>query len=98
MILVHGDSTTVGMMTWYGKKIWTTGLYTEWDIIKTYADVCVMVVNKIEHLQWDMEGIYVINEGDKHVAEETVLRGGYCLNCPMMEGMWRLRDIITNYK
>lgn len=98
MILVHGDSTIVSTMMWHGREIWTTGIYTEWDIIKTYADVCVMVVDKIEHLQWDMEGIYVINEGDRHVAEEAVLRGACCLNCSMMEGMWQLRDIIANYK
>ncbi len=98
MILIHGDSPVVTSMWWYGKKIWSTGLYTNWDVVKTYADVCVMVVSDIAHLRWDMSGYYVINEGDRHVAEEAVLRGAYCLNCSMMEGMWQLRDIIRNYK
>tara|TARA_Y100001958_G_C21232685_1_gene558609 strand:- start:1330 stop:1626 length:297 start_codon:yes stop_codon:yes gene_type:complete len=98
MIVVHGDAPVVSTMMWHGKKVWTTGLYTEWDVVQTYADVCVMVVKELEHLRWDMTGFYVINEGNRHVAEEAVLRGAYCLNCTMMEGLWQLRDIIVNYK
>ena len=51
MIVVHGDAPVVSTMMWEGKKVWTTGLYTEWDVVQTYADVCVMVVKEIAHLR-----------------------------------------------
>lgn len=98
MIIVQGDSPYVTSIWWHGKRVWTTGLYTEWDVIKTYADVCVMIVSEIKHLKADMPGFYVINEGDRHVAEEAVLRGAYCLNCLRMEGLRQLTPMIANYK
>jgi len=81
----------VRMTEWNGKRVWTTGLQTEWDIIRTYMGSCIMVVNSVDHLKWNMKGIYVINEGGPDVSEEVVLRGGWCINCPMREGLWRLR-------
>ena len=98
MIIVQGDSPYVTSMWWHGKRVWTTGLYTDWDVIKTYADVCVMIVDRVAHLPNDMQGFYVINEGGRDVAEEAVLRGAYCLNCPRMEGLWKLTPMIANYK
>lgn len=98
MIIVYGASQIVTRTTWNGKYVWTTGLQTPWQIIQTYMDVCIMVVSEIEDLKSDMRGVYVINEGGYAVSEEAVLRGAYCLNCSMVEGLWRLRDIITNYK
>lgn len=98
MIIVQGDSPYVTSIRWNGKRVWTTGLYTGWDVIKTYADVCVLVVSKMEHLMNDIKGFYVINEGDRHVAEEAVLRGAYCLNCPRLEGLRQLTPMIRNYK
>jgi len=98
MIVLHGDSPVVSTMWWQGKKIWTTGLNTEWDVVQTYADVCIMVVSDMAHLRWDLTDIYVVNTGNRHVAEEAVLRGGYCINCTMMEGLWQLGDIIRKYK
>ena len=28
------------------------------------------------------------------VAEEAVLRGAYCMNCSMAEGLWILKDVV----
>lgn len=93
MIIIYGDSSSVSNETWNGKRVWTTGLQTEWEVVRTYMGVCIMVVSDIEHLRQDMAGIYVINEGGADVCEEVVLRGGWCLNCKMREGLWRLRDL-----
>ena len=78
-----------------GVRVWTTGLQTPRNVVQAYMDECIMVVSKVEDLIWNMSGIYVVNEGGTDVAEEAVLRGAYCLNCSMEEGLWRLRDIIV---
>lgn len=94
MIIIHGDSPVVTTGYYNGSRVWLTGLKTPRNIVQTYMDECIMVVHKVEDLIWNMNGIYVINEGGTDVAEEAVLRGAYCLNCSMEEGLWRLRDII----
>lgn len=78
-----------------GVRVWTTGLKTPRNVVQTYMDECIMVVSKVDDLIWNMTGVYVINEGGTDVAEEAVLRGAYCLNCSMEEGLWRLRDVIV---
>ncbi len=98
MILIYGAAQNVTRTIWNGVNIWTTGLRTPWEIIKTYTDVCVMVVSEIDDLREDMTDFYVINEGGYGVSEEAVLRGAFCLNCKMKEGLWRLRDVIAKYK
>ena len=98
MIIVYGASESVTRTKWNGKYVWTAGLNTPWEVIQTYMDVCILVVSEVENLQPDLTGIYVINEGGYKVAEEAVLRDAYVLNCSMKEGLWRLRDIILNYK
>ena len=93
MIIIYGNSNSVSNVKWNGKSVWTTGLNTEWEVVKTYMGLCIMVVSAVEHLREDMRGIYVVNEGGADVSEEAVLRGGWCLNCSMREGLWRLRDL-----
>lgn len=94
MIIIYGDSSVVSSAYYNGHRVWTTGLKTPRNIVQTYMDKCIMVVSRVEDLIWNMKGVYVINEGGHDVAEEAVLRGAYCLNCPMKEGLWRLREII----
>ena len=94
MIIIYGDSPVVSLVKWNGHPVWTTGLKTPKNVIQTYMSQCIMVVKKIEDLMWDMSNIYVINEGDANVCEEAVLRGAYCLNCKMNEGLWRLEKIL----
>ena len=95
MIIIHGDSSVVTTAYYNGVRVWTTGLKTPRNVVQTYMDECIMVVSKVDDLIWNMTGVYVINEGGTDVAEEAVLRGAYCLNCSMEEGLWRLRDVIV---
>lgn len=94
MLIIYGDSDTVKTDTWNGKRVWVAGKGVSFDVLQTYMDSCIMVVDKIKDLRDNMEGIYVINEGDMHVAEEAVLKGAYCMNCSMAEGLWRLKDVV----
>ena len=94
MLIIYGDSEEVTTVQWHGKRVWTTGLQTPDEVTRTYMNTCVMVVSRIEDLKWNMTGIYVINEGGYDVCEEAVLRGAYCLNTDMKEGLWILKDIL----
>jgi len=94
MLLIYGDSTAVTTEMWNGRRVWIAGKGVSFDVVQTYMDCCVMVVDKVSDLNQDMEGFYVINEGGTDVAEEAVLRGAYCLNCSMQEGLWRLKDVV----
>lgn len=96
MLIIYGDSRVVSTAYYNGCRVWTTGLKTPGNVVQTYMNGCIMVVHTVDDLRWNMKGIYVINEGGTDVAEEAVLRGAYCLNCKMEEGLWRLRDIIEN--
>lgn len=98
MIIVYGASESVTRSKWNGKYVWVAGLNTPWEVIQTYMDICILVVDEVEDLQENLSGVYVINEGGYKVSEEAVLRGAYVLNCKMKEGLWKLRDIINNYK
>lgn len=94
MLIIYGDSDTVTTEMWNGKRVWMAGKGVSYDVLQTYMDRCIMVVDSIEDLWLDMEGIYVINEGGMAVAEEAVLRGAYCMNCSVQEGLWRLKDMV----
>jgi len=94
MLIIYGDSTAVTTEMWNGRRVWIAGKGVSFDVVQTYMDCCVMVVDKVSDLKPDMEGFYVINEGGTDVAEEAVLRGAYCLNCSMREGLWRLKDVV----
>lgn len=94
MLILYGDSDRVTTKVWNGKRVWTTGLKTPDEVIRTYMDQCILVASKVSDLKEDMEGIYVINEGGHDVSEEAVLRGAYCLKCSMSEGLWRLKDVV----
>lgn len=94
MLIIYGDSTAVTTEMWNGRRVWIAGKGVSFDVVQTYMDCCVMVVDKVSDLNPDMEGFYVINEGGTDVAEEAVLRGAYCLNCSMREGLWRLKDVV----
>lgn len=96
MLIIQGESRVVSSAYYNGCRVWTTGLKTPRNVVQTYMDNCIMVVDKADDLMWNMTGIYVINIGGSDVAEEAVLRGAYCLNCSMGEGLWRLRSIIEN--
>lgn len=94
MLIIYGDSDTVTTEIWNRKRVWMAGKGVSYDVVQTYMDCCIMVVSSIEDLWLDMEGIYVINEGGMNVAEEAVLRGAYCMNCSVQEGLWRLKDVV----
>ncbi len=94
MLIIHGGSDTVTTDTWNGKRVWIAGKKVSPDVVQTYMDCCIMVVDSIDDLWLDMEGFYVINEGGMDVAEAAVLRGAYCMNCSMAEGLWRLKDVV----
>lgn len=94
MLIIYGDSNTVSTETWNGRRVWVAGKSVSEDVVQTYMDVCIMVVDSVEDLKPDMEGIYVINEGGGNVSEEAVLRGAYCMNCTMKEGLWRLKQMV----
>ena len=94
MIIIYGKSPVVSLVKWNRHNVWTTGLKTPKNILQTYMSQCIMVVNKIDDLMCDMSNIYVINEGGMDVAEEAVLRGAFCLNCSMNEGLWKLESIL----
>jgi len=94
MLIIYGDSDTVTTEMWNGKRVWIAGKGVSDDVVQTYMEGCIMVVGTVEDLKPDMEGIYVINEGGMDVAQEAVLRGAYCLNCSMQEGLWRLKDVV----
>ena len=79
-----------------GTQVWTTGLKTPRNVLQTYQTTCILVVDTIDDLFMDLTGVFVINEGGSGVCEEAILRGGYCLNCPMNEGLWHLRDVIRD--
>ena len=94
MLIIYGDNNAVTTEMWNGKRVWIAGKGVSYDVVQTYMDCCIMVVDSIDDLWMDMEGIYVINEGGMNVAEEAVLRGAYCMNCSMKEGLWRLKDVV----
>lgn len=94
MLIIYGDSAAVTTEMWNGRRVWVAGKQVSRDVVRTYMDCCIMVVDKVSDLKTDMEGIYVVNEGGSNVAEEAVLRGAYCLNCPMREGLWRLKNVV----
>ena len=94
MLIIYGDNNAVTTEMWNGKRVWIAGKGVSYDVVQTYMDCCIMVVNSMDDLWLDMEGIYVINEGGMDVAEEAVLRGAYCMNCSMKEGLWRLKDVV----
>ena len=94
MLIIYGDSNAVTTQLWNGKRVWIAGKGVSYDVVQTYMDCCIMVVNSIDDLWDNMEGFYVINEGGIDVAEEAVLRGAYCLNCSMAEGLWTLKDVV----
>lgn len=94
MLIIHGESDAVTTDMWNGKRVWIAGKGVPYDVVQTYMDSCIMVVNTVDELWLDMEAIYVINQGGTDVAEEAVLRGAYCLNCSMAEGLWRLKDVV----
>jgi hypothetical protein len=94
MLIIYGDNNTVTTEMWNGKRVWIAGKGVSYDVVQTYMDCCIMVVDSVDDLWVDMEGIYVINEGGMDVAEEAVLRGAYCMNCSMKEGLWRLKDVV----
>ena len=96
MLIVYGDSKTVNLAKCNGVSVWTTGLKTPKNVLQTYMTDVILVVNKVDDLFMDLSGIYVINEGGTDVCEEAILRGGYCLNACMAEGLWHLRDVIQN--
>lgn len=96
MLIVYGNSKTVNLAECNGKQIWTTGLKTPRNVLQTYQTTCILVVDNIEDLFLDLTGVYVINEGGSGVCEEAILRGGFCLNCSMSEGIWHLRDVIRD--
>ncbi len=94
MLIIHGESDAVTTDMWNGKRVWIAGKGVSFDVVQTYMDSCIMVADTVDELWLDMEGIYVINQGGSDVAEEAVLRGAYCLNCSMAEGLWRLKDVV----
>lgn len=94
MLIIYGDHNAVTTEMWNGRRVWIAGKGVSYDVVQTYMDCCIMVVNDVEDLLPEMEGFYVINEGDMGVAEEAVLRGAYCMNCSMREGLWRLKDVV----
>lgn len=94
MLIIYGDNNAVTTEMWNGKRVWIAGKGVSYDVVQTYMDCCIMVVDSIDDLWMEMEGIYVINEGGMNVAEEAVLRGAYCMNCSMKEGLWRLKDVV----
>lgn len=94
MLIIYGDNNAVTTEMWNGKRVWIAGKGVSFDVVQTYMNCCIMVVNSMDDLWLNMEGIYVINEGGMDVAEEVVLRGAYCLNCSMKEGLWRLKDVV----
>lgn len=94
MLIIYGDNNAVTTEMWNGKRVWIAGKGVSYDVVQTYMDCCIMVVDSIDDLWMDMEGIYVINEGGMNVAEEAVLRGAYCMNCSMKEGLWRLKEVV----
>mgnify|MGYP006102868747 CR=1 FL=1 len=96
MLIVYGESKTVNLAQCNGKQVWTTGVKTPRNVLQTYQTTCILVVDKIEDLFLDLSGVYVINTGGSDVTEEAILRGGYCLNCSMSEGIWHLRDVIRD--
>ena len=96
MLIVYGDSKTVNLAQCNGVQVWTTGVKTPRNVLQTYQTTCILVVDKIEDLFMDLSEVYVINEGGSDVTEEAILRGGFCLNCCMAEGLWILRTIIKN--
>ena len=94
MLIIYGDSDTVVADMWNGTRSWMAGKNVNYDVVQTYMDCCSMVVDSVDDLNPDMEGVYVINEGGMYVAEEAVLRGAYCLNCSMSEGLWQLKNVV----
>jgi len=96
MLIVYGNSKTVNLAECNGTQVWTTGLKTPRNVLQTYQTTCILVVDTIDDLFMDLTGVFVINEGGSGVCEEAILRGGYCLNCPMNEGLWHLRDVIRD--
>ena len=94
MLIIYGDNNAVTTEMWNGKRVWIAGKGVSYDVVQTYMDCCIMVVDSVDDLWMDMEGIYVINEGGMNVAEEAVLRGAYCMNCSMKEGLWRLKEVV----
>jgi hypothetical protein len=94
MLIIYGDNQAVTTGMWNGSRVWIAGKNVSFDVLQTYMDSCIMVVDTIDELWLDMEGIYVINQGGTDVAEEAVLRGAYCLNCSMAEGLWILKDVV----
>lgn len=96
MLIVYGDSKTVNLAQCNGVQVWTTGLKTPRNVLQTYQTTCILVVDKIEDLFMDLTDVYVINEGNCDVCEEAILRGAYCLNTKMEDGLWHLRDVIKS--
>lgn len=96
MIIIYGDSPVVSLVECDGQQVWTTGVKTPRNVLQTYLTDCILVVDKIEDLFMDLTGVYVINEGGTDVCEEAILRGGFCLNCSMSEGLWYLTEVIKN--
>lgn len=66
---------------------------TPWSVVQTYASgLVIMVTDEVDYLQWDMSGIHVITKNPT-VTAEVVFRGGYCMECGLAEGLWRLQAL-----
>jgi hypothetical protein len=94
MILLFGESPTVALTQWNGHRIWQTGVSTPWSVVQTYMPIVILVTDDVSVLRPDMRNIYVITTNHT-VLQETVLRGGYCLIGSMLEGLWRLKDLLV---
>ena len=63
MLIIHGESDAVTTDMWNGKRVWIAGKGVSFDVVQTYMDSCIMVVDTVDDLWLDMDGIYVINQG-----------------------------------
>jgi len=93
MIVLQGKEKTVKLSEWNGQRVWIAGINTPWSVVQTYASgLVIMVTDEVDYLQWDMTGIHVITNNPQ-VTAEVVFRGGYCMECGLAEGLWRLRAL-----
>jgi hypothetical protein len=93
MIVLQGKEKTVKLSEWNGRRVWIAGMNTPWSVVQTYASgLVIMVTDEVDYLQWDMSGIHVITNNPR-VTAEVVFRGGYCMECGVAEGLWRLRAL-----
>lgn len=93
MLLLTGLDPTVKCIRVGDHQVWTSGVFTPYNVLHTYMDRVIMhAEDKLP--DWDIRGVYVINDTSLRLREEAVSRGAFCIHASLEQGLYRLRDLL----